>query len=89
MIRFEPGSVRYDREAQIFRFNASDDRNRIPCAISQAAFEKLARVKVDPDNARHIFTDWETSVFSEARQAYDRGDHLHANAIALGFESAR
>jgi len=88
MIRFEPGSVRYDREGQVFRFTAFDGPIRIPCAISRAAFEQLARVKVDDDNARHIFTDWEQAVFAAAEQIYRRGDHPPTSPIAIGIGPA-
>ncbi|UAK25273.1 DUF1488 family protein [Sphingomonas nostoxanthinifaciens] len=84
-IRFEAGSVRYDREARIFRFNANDGLSRVPCAISQAAFEQLTGVRVDLDNARHIFTDWEQAVFKWAARTYNQPDHPPGAAIILGL----
>lgn len=84
-ITFEPGSGRYDRDTQIFRFNAADCHGRIPCAISQHAFEHLAGVKVDLVNARHIFADWEKAVFLEAARVYASTPRAPGEAIALGL----
>ena len=82
-IKFESGSGRYDPLAEIFRFRATDDHGRIPCAISQEAAEAIFRAPIDEATANTHFSLNEKLVFKIAEQKYHRGEINAQGAIAI------
>jgi hypothetical protein len=83
MIKFEQGSGRYDSGAEIYRFNATDDEGRVPCAISREALEYLSRLPVDLNDPTQLFDDWEMVVFDLARDKYNRGERQEGGAVVI------
>jgi hypothetical protein len=82
-IKFEMGSGRYDFDAEIFRFEATDDQGPIPCAMSGEAFEDLFHVKLEPRTADDVFAANEALIFKIAEQKYGRGEVNDRGAITI------
>ena len=83
-ISFEPGSGRFDRDAEIFTSDAADAQGRVLCAISHEAFEALSGIiHLDPASADVVFMSWEDDVFDIARAKYAAGDRQNGGAVVI------
>jgi hypothetical protein len=89
MIMFQMGSGRYDADADMFRFNATDANGRIVCAIEREAFEGLTRSRVRRAIANEQFADWEALVIKLTERKYSRSGVNDNGAILVETDDIR
>jgi hypothetical protein len=89
VISFQIGSGRYDADAEMFRFNASDGEGRLTCGIERRAFEGITRSRVRQSIANQQFADWERLILKLTEQKYVQSGATDSRALIVEDEDVR